>query len=187
MIKERLNDSLARRLAAMRYTTPQLVFHRVDIDPTCEVLVIGGDGEGAYEWVIAKNGQVESHSDAGYGTPHAALRDGLMTCWPPLAGLTASAAETPADADEPMRIEFFDWECGHHGTCPEPITGLMTDDDVEDVLRAISHAISQPGKARARVICGGQECTYYLTDDYIAQDEPWHDRDDPAYQEERAP
>lgn len=80
----------------------------------------------------------------------------------------------PAD-DEPMTIEFFDWCCGHHGECPGPITGLETDDDVERVLRAISHAISQPGHARARVTSGKQRCEYYLTDDHIEMSEPWED------------
>lgn len=74
----------------LKYTTPELLFHRIDIDATCDVLVIGGDGEGAYEWVIQKDGKVESHSDVGYGTPVAALRDGLIKAWPPSEPVTRS-------------------------------------------------------------------------------------------------
>lgn len=81
----RIDPSLARALSPrLKYTTPELVFERIEIDDTCAVLVIGGDGEGAYEWVIVKDAGVEKHSNAGYGLPFAALRDGLIEYWPPL-------------------------------------------------------------------------------------------------------
>jgi hypothetical protein len=68
------------------------------------------------------------------------------------------------DETEGLRLEFFDWTCGH--TCPEPITGLQLE-QVGPILRAISLAISQPGSARARV-SDATECTEaYITDDYV--------------------
>jgi hypothetical protein len=72
-------------------------------------------------------------------------------------------------ADEPdrgVRIEFFDWECGHHGQCPLPIAGLQVE-QVGPILRAISHAISQPGHARVRVTDSTGFTEAYITDDYV--------------------
>lgn len=85
--ESRLEHSLARTLK-LNYTTPELVFYRIDIDGTNSLLVIGGDGEGAYEWVVLKGGAVEKHSDCGYGMSDIALRDGLIYCFglPPADG-----------------------------------------------------------------------------------------------------
>ena len=84
---QRIEASLARRLR-LNYTTPELVFYRIDIDGTNTLLVVGGDGEGAYEWVVLKGGALEKHSDCGYVMADIALRDGLIYCFglPPADG-----------------------------------------------------------------------------------------------------
>lgn len=43
-----------------------------------DVWVVGDPDNGAYEWVLVKDGQAERHSDFGYGQSSIALRDGLI-------------------------------------------------------------------------------------------------------------
>ena len=95
-------DALLARAMKLNYSTPELVFHRVEIDEHCAVLVIGGDGEGAYEWAIVKDGAIERHSDAGYGIPEIALRDGLIAVWgcPELERAQHQLAKVDATLDE---------------------------------------------------------------------------------------
>ena len=43
-----------------------------------KLLVVGDPDNGAYEWVhVDDNGQLQRHSDQGYGIAEIALRDGL--------------------------------------------------------------------------------------------------------------
>lgn len=81
-------DASLRRSLRLNYTTPELVFYRIYIDGTNTLLVIGGDGEGSYEWVALKGGALDKHSDCGYGMADIALRDGLIYCFglPPADG-----------------------------------------------------------------------------------------------------
>jgi len=78
-----------------------------------------------------------------------------------------------------MIIEFFDWECGHHQDCPQPIKITCEDEDeeieaAEMILMAIAAAISQPGSAGAYLINSEElRMTYYITDDYIRSDSDW--------------
>lgn len=71
-----------------------------------------------------------------------------------------------------MKLEFFDWECGHHQETPEPIEGI-SEEQAAAILNAISHAISQPFSARARLIDGDLAREYYLTDDYVSPHSFW--------------
>lgn len=82
-----------------------------------------------------------------------------------------------------MRIEFFNWQCGHHQDCPEPIE-IKCEDDNEDedgaimiaekILSAIAAAISQPGSAQAYLINSSDDrLAYYLSDDCIQADAEW--------------
>lgn len=62
----------------LRHTEPVKTLFTVSLDDIeHELYVIGDPGSAAYEWVIRRDDQWE-HSDAGYGTPAIALRDGLI-------------------------------------------------------------------------------------------------------------
>ena len=71
-----------------RYTGPKLTLHYTDADDLsvlhhipmrtgCSIRVIGNPDNGAYEWLVEREGRLE-HSDCGYGDSDIALRDGLI-------------------------------------------------------------------------------------------------------------
>ena len=68
-----------------------------------------------------------------------------------------------------MLIQFKKWEAGHHGTTPDPIP---VDDlaQAELILKAISHAMSQPDSCVA-IIKGdsGMVRKYYVADDHVSE------------------
>lgn len=61
----------------LRYTTPVRAVHTIDVDYPDVVEVFGDPENAAYEWLVRRNGQIEKHSDCGYGQAAIALRDGL--------------------------------------------------------------------------------------------------------------
>ena len=67
-----------------------------------------------------------------------------------------------------MRLEFFEWTCGHHQACPSAVEGIASPDQALAILQAIGAAISQPGSARARLIDddGRGFREYYIADDH---------------------
>ena len=70
---------------------------------------------------------------------------------------------TPA----PYTLRFTEWQCGHHGTRPDDIP-VHSIEQALLILRAISHAISQPGNARAVLFNDEVGESIYLTDDYVS-------------------
>lgn len=66
----------------------------------------------------------------------------------------------------PITIRFMQWECGHHGQRPADIP-CQTIEQANLILQAISHAISQPGHARAAVFDDTHGQNVYITDDYV--------------------
>lgn len=73
-----------------------------------------------------------------------------------------------------MRLEFYEWECGHHQDTPDSIE-VSSEEQAEAILCAISHAISQPGRAMAQLINDGMTKVYYLTDDYLTVHRDWQE------------
>ncbi|WP_304306267.1 hypothetical protein [Pseudacidovorax intermedius] len=65
----------------------------------------------------------------------------------------------------PYTLRFTEWQCGHHGERPADIP-VHSIEQANLILSAISHAISQPGHARAALFDGHMGTTVYLTDDY---------------------
>ena len=84
--------SYARQLHAMRYTAPRLVIHSIPVGMLDHVDVVGDPEMASYEWVFLRDHQVSTFSDVGYGSPEAALRDGLI------AYLGLPEASEPAEA-----------------------------------------------------------------------------------------
>lgn len=79
-----LDAALAKVLSRRNpftYTEPASQFFDIECDGD-RVIVVGDGDNGMYEWLIwdAKAGLILSHSDAGYGAPEWALRDGLIAC-----------------------------------------------------------------------------------------------------------
>jgi hypothetical protein len=68
----------ALRMPVFHYTSDAEVLLSIDVDLDAEVLVVGQPQNGAYEWIIVNHGEVEKHSDCGYGQRSIALRDGLI-------------------------------------------------------------------------------------------------------------
>jgi hypothetical protein len=68
-----------------------------------------------------------------------------------------------------ITVQFFNWHCGHHQQCPDPIHGLASVEQAELILRAIGAAISQPDSARAWVIDGDRARKWYITDDHASE------------------
>jgi hypothetical protein len=66
------------RMPRFHYTGAAKVLMTVDVDLYAEVLVVGDPDNGAYGWVIVNHGDVEDHSDCGYGQKSIALQDGLI-------------------------------------------------------------------------------------------------------------
>lgn len=94
-----------------------------------------------------------------------------------------------------MTLTFYDWECGHHGECPSPILSIASRAQARAICVAIAAAISQPGKARARLTHPvtpapsqkGPRVThvkaplpidpiveFFMTDDYVSEEVPAH-------------
>lgn len=57
------------------------IVHRIPVNQGALVIVIGQEGDASYEWIYLperpERGQQWTHSNAGYGEPAIALRDGL--------------------------------------------------------------------------------------------------------------
>ena len=60
-----------------QYTRNRETLHRLDLDPETDLLIVGDPDNGSYEWVLTSPTEVRSHSDDGWGSLAAALRDGL--------------------------------------------------------------------------------------------------------------
>ncbi|MGH8758087.1 MAG: hypothetical protein ACREVW_01005 [Burkholderiales bacterium] len=76
--------------------------------------------------------------------------------------------ETAIPANKPKYIlRFVEWQCGHHCQRPADIP-VETPEQASLILQAISHAISQPGHARAVLMNDTHAEFAYLTDDYVA-------------------
>lgn len=71
-----------------------------------------------------------------------------------------------------MKIEFYDWKCGHDGTCPESIEFPTSCTEVgERILKAIAAAISHGGHARAKFIhSDGFTERYFLMGDRVEEE-----------------
>lgn len=67
----------------------------------------------------------------------------------------------------PYTIRFIEWRAGHHGQRPADIP-VHSVEQALLILRAISHAISQPGHARAVLFNAEVGESIYLTDDYVS-------------------
>lgn len=96
---EECTFSYALQLRRMRYTAPRLVIHSIPVGVLDHVDVVGDPEMACYEWVVLRDHQVATHSDAGYGSPEAALRDGLIK----YLGLPENSRE-PAAACEPLNF-----------------------------------------------------------------------------------
>ncbi|MFA6309949.1 MAG: hypothetical protein WCV99_00650 [Sterolibacterium sp.] len=62
-----------------RYTTNRQTVHVIPAGMDDRVEVVGDPESGCYEWVIYTPAGVREHSDAAYGSPEMALRDGLIS------------------------------------------------------------------------------------------------------------
>lgn len=66
-----------------------------------------------------------------------------------------------------LTLHFIEWQCGHH--CQRPADIPVSDPaQVTLILQAISHAISQPGQARAALLGMDSAQCAYITDDYVS-------------------
>jgi hypothetical protein len=75
-----------------------------------------------------------------------------------------------SSASLPLTLRFTHWECGHHGTRPADIP-VASVAQAHAILSAISHAISQPGNARAQLFDATKGVgDIYVTDDYVSDD-----------------
>jgi hypothetical protein len=90
----------AFRMPHFHYTGTAEVLMSVDVDLHAEVLVVGDPDNGAYEWVIVNRGDVEDHSDCGYGQKSIALQDGLIA----YHGLTPLQDAAPELLDALMKV-----------------------------------------------------------------------------------
>lgn len=75
-----------------------------------------------------------------------------------------SAANTTM---QPLVLRFTEWRCGHHGQRPADIE-VSSPEQALLIARAISHAISQPGHARAALMTADAFEDLYITDDYVS-------------------
>lgn len=104
-----------RDLRALRYTDPRVVLLSVPVGIMDDRIdVVGDPDNAAYEWVIVRQGRVFDHSDAGYGSPEVALRDGLLSYLGPptpvkpapaeaIPGLQVTEVTDPAGQDRILR------------------------------------------------------------------------------------
>lgn len=67
----------------MRHGVAVAIVHAVETEADTRVVVFGDPQNASYDWGIERKGKIEQHSDCAYGTPYAALRDGLIAYWPP--------------------------------------------------------------------------------------------------------
>lgn len=67
-------------LLNLNYTcdTHLQVYYRIEFCDTVALEVFGDGANGSYEWVLLELERPSKHSDAGYGDPSIALRDGLI-------------------------------------------------------------------------------------------------------------
>lgn len=66
------------RMPHFRYTGDAKILSCIDVDLHAELYIVGDPEMGGYEWVLVNHGDVEKHSDCGYGQRSIALRDGLI-------------------------------------------------------------------------------------------------------------
>lgn len=78
-----------------------------------------------------------------------------------------------------LTLRFTEWSCGHHCQRPDDIP-VDNPRQASLILAAISHAINQPGHARAVLMSETHAVTAYVADDYVAAaggnpilQEPW--------------
>lgn len=78
-----------------------------------------------------------------------------------------------------LTLRFTEWSCGHHCQRPDDIP-VDNPRQASLILAAISHAINQPGHARAVLMSETHAVTAHVTDDYVAAaggnpilQEPW--------------
>lgn len=70
----------------------------------------------------------------------------------------------------PLILRFFDWQCGHHQQRPADIE-VASPQQALAILRAMSHAISQPGHFRAMLFDDSHGIdNLYVTDDYVGNE-----------------
>lgn len=77
-------------------------------------------------------------------------------------------------------LRFTSWECGHHHERPDDIP-VSSPEQATLILRAISHAISQPGSAHAVLLDDEHAQTAYITDDYVSVGAGSNNGFDPAW------
>ena len=75
-------------------------------------------------------------------------------------------SSTPTTPAAPYTLRFTEWRCGHHGQRPDDIP-VSSPEQATLILRAISHAITQPGNASAVLMDAEHATTAYITDDYV--------------------
>lgn len=61
-----------------KHTAHVTTVHSMHVGMADLIEIVGDPDNASYEWVISCNGVVEQHSDDGYGSPEAALRDALI-------------------------------------------------------------------------------------------------------------
>lgn len=66
------------RIPRFKYTATPVLLTTVHVDLHIDLHIVGDPHDGGYEWVIVNRGNVEQHSDCGYGMQSIALRDGLI-------------------------------------------------------------------------------------------------------------
>lgn len=64
-------------------------------------------------------------------------------------------------------LRFVEWQCGHHCQRPSDIE-VSSPEQAVQIAWAISHAISQPGHARAVVMTADRAEPVYITDDHVS-------------------
>lgn len=67
----------------------------------------------------------------------------------------------------PYTLHFTEWQCGHHCQRPDDIP-VADPAQATLILQAISHAISQPGHARAVLLDTDSAQFAYITDDHVS-------------------
>lgn len=65
-----------------------------------------------------------------------------------------------------LTLRFYEWQCGHHGTRPGDIP-VSSPEQAGEILKAMSHCISQPGHFCAWLMDGTHAMSAYVTDDYV--------------------
>jgi hypothetical protein len=85
---------------------------------------------------------------------------------PNQVGISELLEQVRCAQTEPLTIRFTEWRCGHHGQRPEDIP-VESPAQASLILDAISHAITQPGHARAVLMSATHAIQAYITDDSV--------------------